>query len=169
MMGRQKNSASAWKPVLVITGGCVVLFLVVFGFLYYTNKPNYRDLEKEYSKLSIPSDWKLVGQDFEKGVFGFLCIQVDTACPAIYSQYRDSSSISSNKDLLTINNIFLKSNILIKKRLLDDCKEYRGDKYYCRVEGSHQKIGIIISVGSNSRGEKVWNLSMGQKNAFAIQ
>jgi predicted negative regulator of RcsB-dependent stress response len=56
------------KILLIILA--VLAGITLVGWLYYeSQRPNYNDLQKAYSQLEIPSDWKLVSQSDNKGTW----------------------------------------------------------------------------------------------------
>jgi hypothetical protein len=101
-MGAAKTKNTNWfsrnKTVVFILAGSF-LVLILLGFLYYQSQhPNYRDLEKEFNTLQIPSDWQLTKSKSNEGALGLFCLQnVGEECPYLINEY--SSSFISRKEM----------------------------------------------------------------------
>lgn len=95
---KAKPKAASWwsrNKKLIVVASIVLLAVVLLSFLFYqSQRPNYRDLEKEFSKLQIPGDWTLVQSDDKKGLGGRSCIGVasDVSCPILQRIYTTSKT-----------------------------------------------------------------------------
>ena len=162
-MGGKTNTTTKsfnWHRFGVIFGVIVAILVAIFTLFYFTNKPNYRDLQKEYDRIStfIPSDWQLVNESSNKGVLGLFCLQIEgSECPHLIVEYRrntitnkDPLAITKNlQDILT-NNGYTLLDDSYQKCTSDDIDN---NDYTCSATGFRNDIKANLSVdNSDSQG-----------------
>jgi hypothetical protein len=163
-MGDKKQktkNVSAWKPILVISSTFIVLVVLLFGWLYFANKPNYRDLQKEFNQLNIPADWELVSESSNKGVLGMFCWQIEgEECPYSIYEYSVSENISSNPEKIfeTLYSILSSGGFRQEDNSYGlKCSEsdIKSGNYLCYVVGLKNKVELSVTISDKSKtGEK---------------
>lgn len=151
-----KSSNNRWQVVALVVLVTFFVISLLILWLYASNKPNYRDLDKAYNKLNIPSDWQLVSQSSNKGLGGMFCSSgtTDTSpCPVLSKEFK----IKYIKyDQIYFNQIFneLFSSYSESKNANVNCNNIGENDYRCYKEFTHENISIYSSVSSlDSKGK----------------
>jgi hypothetical protein len=154
-MGKNKKAAKdvpVWKPIAVISGIVIVVIILIFSVLYVANRPNYRDLEKEYKRISanIPPDWQLVSTSSNKGTWGLFCLQIEgSECPHVIYEYKLSASLNNHEKMLdSVQNIVVSSGLTLTNNSYQKCEEMNvvsGD-YTCSSDGHTGSISVNVSL-----------------------
>ena len=131
----------------------IIIFVAVLllGFWYYqSQRPNYRDLEKAFNALNIPSDWELIGASTQKGLIGVLCIgqDIDITCPVLTKTIRISDG-SVKDDLEFLNALIADSGFTVISQQIESCTN-NSDPYYCIVFARKNDIKIRASISKNA-------------------
>lgn len=146
-MKQTSRSVPAWKPILAISAIVIAVAALFFGWQYTINRPNYRDLQKEFNKLSIPADWTLVSESSNKGVLGLFCWSLsDSPCPEYGKKYANQSNIDPETDQKFIEDTLILSGYQIVDRKLTNCAVQIGNKYFCYEQGTRSNIAAAISI-----------------------
>ncbi len=157
---KNKKSASWWaknKFIVLVVAACLVAF-VLFGFLYYqSQRPNYRDLEKEFSNLQIPSNWQLVSESSSKGWMGLFCFTsgIDEACPykdVLFSLSSDEKN--SQSDIAFLSQIESTGGFSNVDKNLANCSK-NVENYYCIYFAEKGKIKLRLSIDSSDENKKL--------------
>lgn len=155
-----KAEVPLWKPVAVIGGAIIGALVIIFGVLYAANRPNYRDLEKEFKRISanIPSDWTFTSKNEHSGTFGVFCLGIDDSfCPLMIYEYRVSQNIKSEVDALTKAKEFItRSGFDLTNGSYQKCEaqDIASNDYSCSSSGRKGNIEAIVTLSSkNSRGK----------------
>jgi hypothetical protein len=144
------------KKTRLIAGAIVCVLALIFVLLYFTNRPNYRDLQKEYQRISafIPADWQLVSESSNKGTWGLFCLQVEgSECPHLIAEYSRDSIAS--QDLLTVTeklqNILTSSGFTILDDSYQKCTsdDIGNDDYTCSATGFRGDIKASLNIDSS--------------------
>lgn len=149
-----ENNRSVLNTFLIVVGVFILFGALFLTWQYFKNKPNYRDLKKEYSKMQIPSDWQLVGESSNKGTWGLFCWQLEgSECPHIIYEYKSGMITKTASNIMNeLEQMITKQGYVIEK---DDyglrCteKNINNENYSCFVVGSREKI--VVSVGLYSK------------------
>ncbi len=159
-----KKAARAKKPTwrrFAIIGGVVVATIaIVFVVLYFSNRPNYRDLQKEYQRISafIPSDWRLVSESSNKGTWGLFCLQVEgPECPYYIAEFsRNPLTTTSPSSITTqLQKPLIDAGLSLIDNTYQKCstEDIRNDDYSCIAGGYIGDVEVYLSVDStNARG-----------------
>ena len=163
-MATKKQTAkggSVLKPILIISGVTLAVIALFFAWQYAINRPNYRDLKREYSKLSIPSDWKLVSESDNKGVLGLFCWQIEgSECPYAGLQYSATTPPSPAIDNAVISKIVQSGDFQIIETNNNHCV-VETDNYYCSVSAKKNKMSLDVSIGVEN-ANKILRIHLGQ-------
>lgn len=157
-----KWDKSKWLNSFMIGLGIIVLlFGISFLLLYTTNRPNYRDIKKAYSKLQIPSDWKLVSERADNGVWGLFCWKdAKSNCPNLAAEYttaqiRNKSSVEA---MTILNSVVSGAGYKLDKVDANNiyCTDLKikNNDHFCFVSASIDKIMIHISLTTKSLDNK---------------
>lgn len=146
---------------IIIAIACVLIAYAVFAF--FQNKPNYRDLDNEYSSIPIPADWKQTDRKNETGLWGMFCLANDITCPAISVDFISNAPFNKTKDLEAINGILHNAGYMRTSMNMANCGT-RNDYYRCIVHASKNDIEMqIIISGSDVLGKDI-SLGLTQNN-----
>lgn len=140
-MGAKPKTANWWgrnKTIVLVTAiGMVLVIVAIFAF-YQSQRPNYRDLEREFQSLNIPANWKLESNSSNKGFLGLACFQIaGEQCPYIVTDYL----VPESRNRADIEETFAKiSSTNSESKLLEDdgygskCSDsdIEAGNYYCR-------------------------------------
>ena len=162
-MSTNKNIRPAflWRPALVIIAIAFGLLVIFFTWQYFINRPNYRDLRREYSKLVLPSDWQLVSESGNKGVWGLFCWQIEgSECPYVGSKYSSKSHLNPKEDKSILDKIADSAGFVITERIYKHC-ELTDDKYYCGVKAKNKNFSLEVSIGGTN-GNKILRIHLNQ-------
>lgn len=152
---KAKPKRPIWQRVMMLVGSVVIVLGLVFVLLYFTNRPNYRDLQKEYERVStfIPADWELVSESNNKGTWGLFCLDVgdDTPCPTLEKLHNSKSSIDPDEDKKIVQSLLNNANYVIANTRWSKCTLdiVSSEKYFCYAEGSKDNIALLISISKN--------------------
>jgi hypothetical protein len=155
-MANKKDVKKASNKIVYIffLVGLVILLLV--GFLYYqSQRPNYRDLEKTFSELTIPEGWIEVSSSSNEGTLGLFCWQIEgEECPYKIVEYKiDAINHESVYSQLEDTSEILKSigygNVSIDNTKCTEA-DFTGNKYSCKVIGTSGDIRVAISINSQA-------------------
>lgn len=152
-MGAAKTKNTSWfsrnKTVVFILVGSFVV-LVLLGFLYYqSQRPNYRDLEKEFSTLQIPADWELVSESSSKGWKGLFCFtaKIDETCPYLEVNYQNSVKLDPDSDKKLLTTLASEAGYSTSDVNYENCN-LSAEKYYCILFAEKNGINARLSVSS---------------------
>lgn len=85
---KKTSKPSSNKKSLLIIGGIFAAVLLLSFWYYQSQRPNYRDLEKEFVSLNIPGDWAAISSSSNKGTLGLFCWQIEgEACPYLLKEF----------------------------------------------------------------------------------
>jgi hypothetical protein len=151
---RRSNCKKAGLTVVAI----VCILALIFVLLYFTNRPNYRDLQKEYQKISIPADWQLVSESSNKGTWGLFCLGVDdSSCPYINNEFTVSTYPNSASDVIqSLQKIVSDAGYSLRDEPQDKCNDFylQEKEYVCGAVGGNNNIEFYVDLSSSdSRGE----------------
>jgi hypothetical protein len=164
----KQKPVSVWKSILVISAIILAVIALLFVWQYFINRPNYYDLKREYSKLTIPSNWKLVNRDDNKGVLGLFCWGIDdSSCPSISESFVSNEPLNSSLDMSVITNIATRSGYDIKTIDVKNCID-NNDVYVCGIKAVKTNDALVINIGKNSSSEKSITILLGQKSGVGI-
>ncbi|MCK9641746.1 MAG: hypothetical protein M0R39_17725 [Prolixibacteraceae bacterium] len=149
------------KPFTVILGSIVLLLCLFFVWQYFINRPNYRDLKEEHSKLVIPSDWKFVNESSNKGTWGLFCWQIEgSECPYLGYQYSTDNPQDPEVDKAIINKIIAAANYSVADKNFKHC--VLGDEnYQCEIIGEKDDVSLELSIGADGHS-KILRIHLGQ-------
>jgi hypothetical protein len=172
-MPTNKKAVSGFWPIsrvfLIAAAVLIILIALFFTWQFYANRPNYRDLKKEYSKLVIPSNWVLESRNDEKGVAGLFCWGIDnSSCPNISSQYNSKDAPNPVDDKALLNNIVKNLGYEPKIEVNNNCV-VSSTNYSCSARGVKNNYAIVVSVGfENNINKKIMTILLGQKSGIGI-
>jgi hypothetical protein len=161
-MSTNKNIRPAflWRPALVIIAIAFGLLVIFFTWQYFVNRPNYRDLRREYSKLVLPSDWQLISESGNKGAWGLFCWGIDdSSCPYINSNYSRAAIDSKTPDQIidAMQAVITKNGYTLIKGTYQKCSqnEIQNENYACGATGYKDSVELHVSIDStDSKGNK---------------
>jgi hypothetical protein len=155
-MGVAKSRVKSRKRLVITCGGIAVVLVVVFALLYFTNRPNYRDLEKEFARISanIPADWQLVSESSNKGTWGLFCLQIEgSECPHLIAEFRRDAFSSTNPTIIlqSLEEILSKSGFQIRESSYQKCTsmDISSNDYTCNASGYRDNIEASLSFDSS--------------------
>jgi hypothetical protein len=156
---KDKRSAGFFH-LFTILGVIFLAIIVIFAWQYFAGRPNYRDLEKEYKLISanIPSDWTLVSQSSNKGLFGLFCLQIEgSECPHIIYEYRVGSPLADPLQMLSVTkDVVLSSGLSYLSDTFKKCEEpdVSSRNFTCSSGGHSGGVFANVSLtNKNSAGE----------------
>lgn len=160
---KNKNKKNKKTPLVVLIIVClVIVFATGLVWLYYqSQRPNFRDLEKAYNQLQIPSDWKQVSEYKVTGYKGMFCFTagIDEACPVLIRSFHPDSKNKTHE----INSYL--SNINVKNIIKNSCT---GINQNCKVVYKDNDIyTTIITESDNINVEKI-NIYVSSKDTYSL-
>jgi hypothetical protein len=160
-MKKTRSNIPAWKPILTISAIVIAVAALFFGWQYAINRPNYHDLQKEFSKLSIPANWKLVSESNNRGVLGLFCWQIEgSECPYVGAKYSKTSDPDPVLDKKALTTIVESAGFQLIET--DDTNCILGiNNYYCSADARKNKLSLEVSIGVED-SMKILRLHLGQ-------
>ncbi len=156
---KNKNKKNKKIPLVVLIIVClVIVFATGLIWLYYqSQRPNYRDLEKAYNQLQIPSDWKQVSEYKVTGYEGMFCFTagIDEACPKLDKTYSLNSDNNPEE---------------IAKKLTDSSKSdvvsnsCSNENITCQIEFRYNRTKLIVYIESSGEFPKTVKITSSIKN-----
>jgi hypothetical protein len=145
------------KILLIILA--VLAGIALVGWLYYESKrPNYNDLQKAYSRLEIPSDWKLTKEYSVTGYRKMFCFTagIDEACPVLNKTYENAFNTNKDPvaDISLARKIIDSGGFTITEERLSRCNN-ESDIYYCEFIGSKGSIKINMTIGVDEKSKNL--------------
>jgi hypothetical protein len=146
---KTKKRVFVWKPIVAVSGAVIAVLVVIFFVLYFANKPNYRDLQKEFDRLNIPADWELISTTKTGDTLGgTICLEIDLVCPQLIVSYKHLS-IDRDTTEEVVKNIF---NDLSYDKNCELSYDYAG-REYCTYVHIQSKIKISINFTYTNESE----------------
>lgn len=134
---KKANKPSSSKKSLLIIGGIFAAVLLLSFWYYQSQRPNYRDLEKEFVSLNIPSDWAAINSSSNKGTLGLFCWQIEgETCPYL------------NNKFLSKNNIEASAQKKASQEVLGSAYSFTGLFNEMACEDPKLSCGYVFSKGS---------------------
>jgi hypothetical protein len=148
-MGATKPRPKSRKRLVIICGGIAVILVVVFALLYFTNRPNYRDLEKEFAQLNIPASWEVTSTTKTGDTLGgTICLEIDLTCPQLIVSYKHLNIDREAADEIA-KDIF---NVLDYDKNCELSSDYAG-REYCTYSHIQSRIKISVNFTFTSATE----------------
>jgi hypothetical protein len=161
-----KLKKPTWERIVLPISGIIIVLGLVFALLYFNNRPNYRDLQKEFERISanIPADWQLVSESSNKGTWGLFCLQIEgSECPHLIVEYQRSalSGISPAAVIEELENILLDSGFTLLDDSYQKCSDsnIEDDDYTCSASGSRDSIRANVSIKSKAPAGEIGDWS----------
>ena len=164
-MANKKEAKKASNKIVYIffLVGLVILLLV--GFLYYqSQRPNYRDLEKTFSELTIPEGWIEVSSSSNEGTLGLFCWQIEgEECPYKIvnysrSQYNLQEVVDQLYEIKNVLNDQGYSDAVINLYKCTDPSINNSD-YNCNITASNGSIEVYYEINSKNPQGQAGNFS----------
>lgn len=140
-MVAKPKTASWWSRnktiVLVTLTGMALVVAALFAF-YQSQRPNYRDLEREYQSLNIPANWQLISNKNNNGFLGITCFQIaGETCPYLSSRY-------------TLEYLTIEKQLVLSEQIVGDDWVYIGlfNEETCKASSDPLSCEYIFEKGS---------------------
>jgi len=167
---KQEQRGLFFKRSIIVVLFVLGLVTLFFVWQYFINRPNYRDLEREYRKITIPTDWQLINRSDDKGALGYICWEIDnSACPSISTQYETVETKSPDIDLDILYSIARDLGYDVQTDNNDSCKD-DAIQYSCKLTASKNNYALVLSIGATSENhQKSLTILLGQKNGIGLK
>lgn len=144
---KTSKPSSSKKSLLIF--GCIIVAFLLLGFWYYqSQRPNYRDLENEFSSLNIPSDWTQVSSSSNNGTLGLFCWQIEgETCPYLLKEF----SAPTKFGLATIDQ--LKKEM---RQQITNLGYNQIESYEKCTEANFENNDFTCSVAGKKNGKKIY-------------